>query len=320
MSCPHCGGNQRRLIAPGLYECTSTVEVMGYMPAPGPSQGPVPLIPGPELRVCGNRYQEGSVTAPLGLCSCGMSAVAECVDCRKVLCGDHIASRNGRVLCKDDRLAFDRERVTRELSTFLEKLRHVVEGRDDPTERALLIHLAKKNAPQSAFAPSWGINSRGGSVESTAEDLRARHRGMLIETFHSLLPDAGPAFTFLSSSDWVELKSGRAFAAWAFSHRHAASVTKLPIIKEYQYIEWLKIPRGHLKALRVASEHHEAATGDQQRGRYYPPAYLLESGVILRASTLTPRQSTSEQKLPSTEHYGDVARTLGFGTPHGYFE
>lgn len=91
--CPGCGGVQRRLIAPGFYECTSSVLISG-------GQGTPPGSPGIGGR-CGRRYHEGSsgVTSEPILCTCGVFAIGRCSDCRTPLCGDCGARFDSRFLC-----------------------------------------------------------------------------------------------------------------------------------------------------------------------------------------------------------------------------
>ena len=62
MACPSCGAVEpRHLIAPGYWECQSTINVGGasHEPAPGHPWMTVPM-PRPDYRTCGTRYAEAS--------------------------------------------------------------------------------------------------------------------------------------------------------------------------------------------------------------------------------------------------------------------
>lgn len=65
------------------------------------------LEPGPVRSVCGHCYPEGE--SSLGLCWCGMGAVAGCTVCSTGLCGDHVGRYHGRVVCAADRSKLEAE-------------------------------------------------------------------------------------------------------------------------------------------------------------------------------------------------------------------
>ncbi|HEX7135987.1 MAG TPA: hypothetical protein VF228_25635 [Iamia sp.] len=103
-ACPVCTGDDRVEIAPGYYECTSTV----YGTAPGPGYGAPPTGQfGPQLvttsGVCGHRYQEGTSmsSSPLGCTApgCGYFAVGRCAQCGDPVCGQHLGNHEGTSLC-----------------------------------------------------------------------------------------------------------------------------------------------------------------------------------------------------------------------------
>lgn len=98
MACPTCGGTQRKAIAPGLWECQSTVTEY----APGATSagivGVAPVVA--HTRPCTTRYQEGAHAASdPPSCVCGMFAVATCTQCRQPVCGDCLMRVAGSVYC-----------------------------------------------------------------------------------------------------------------------------------------------------------------------------------------------------------------------------
>jgi hypothetical protein len=97
-TCPRCGGNAPRAVAPGYLECQAQV-LYNVIPAGAQGNpGEVPLY-----RPCGNRYQVSTGVAAGPSCDCGMFAVATCTDCGRLLCGDHVnRSTAGQVLCAED--------------------------------------------------------------------------------------------------------------------------------------------------------------------------------------------------------------------------
>jgi hypothetical protein len=79
-----CGGTQRKLIAPGYFECQSDTSFF----APGVTAAGQQILK--HHRICSNRYQEGSTVSSLGLCFCQSTlAVGLCIDCRRPVCGVH---------------------------------------------------------------------------------------------------------------------------------------------------------------------------------------------------------------------------------------
>jgi hypothetical protein len=105
LNCPSCGGTNRRLLAPGFYQCESQIEsvVLDWAPAPGMIPGPgVPMVPIPSslYRVCGNRYQEGSPIGNAPSCRCGMFAVGRCATCGLAVCGKDGEFVEGYLMCR----------------------------------------------------------------------------------------------------------------------------------------------------------------------------------------------------------------------------
>lgn len=113
MVCPSCNGSERRAIAPGFWECTSTItdEVRvgdEWQPA-GPGGQMVPVAPRFEQteRPCGHRYQdaagvseEGQYASGPQTCGlCTVFAIGLCAECRQPICGDHLAREADQAFC-----------------------------------------------------------------------------------------------------------------------------------------------------------------------------------------------------------------------------
>jgi hypothetical protein len=108
MSCPECGGLERRALSYNYFECTSQVARVqrtfaprpGHMPGPGV---PVEAIDRTYYEVCGHQYQEGAAPTGVPTCACGMFAVGACVDCGTPVCGRAACnvSADGKVCCAE---------------------------------------------------------------------------------------------------------------------------------------------------------------------------------------------------------------------------
>jgi hypothetical protein len=96
MTCPECGGGERRQIAPGYWECQSMVLTPGMVPLPNGL-----LTPGPVDGTCGHCYHEGlpRSDAANAQCVCGTFAIGKCVRCGKGVCGHHSNFHSGSRLC-----------------------------------------------------------------------------------------------------------------------------------------------------------------------------------------------------------------------------
>jgi hypothetical protein len=91
VSCPKCGGGQREPIAPGFWECRSSVLIELMEPRPNP-RDPRQAIPTPvTYRVpCGEQYQEsGSDMAVTPACKCGTYSIGHSAACGTPVCGKH---------------------------------------------------------------------------------------------------------------------------------------------------------------------------------------------------------------------------------------
>jgi hypothetical protein len=100
VGCPSCGGTERVPIAAGYWECKTSVEErrLGVIPDPMGAPGATRPVADVVYRPCGVRYHEGSgvVTAT---CACGTFGIGVCVECGKVICGDHSRMNGGQRLC-----------------------------------------------------------------------------------------------------------------------------------------------------------------------------------------------------------------------------
>lgn len=108
--CPKCGGQQRRQLAPGYWECQTDVLIPGMVPSPTGA-----LLPGPLNATCGHRYQEGGERVGDAQCYCGTFAIGTCKRCGRAVCGDHSLLWDGARLCPGcDRAAASEELSARE--------------------------------------------------------------------------------------------------------------------------------------------------------------------------------------------------------------
>jgi hypothetical protein len=127
-TCPRCGGTQRRILAPGFFECT-TQTLTGVAPHRDGSGG-VPIY-----RACGHQYQD----APPGLgalCECGLGAVGACKSCGKPLCGRHGTSHDSGFLCyehweqaeRQAAIEEERARLAREPELARQRTNYIIVG------------------------------------------------------------------------------------------------------------------------------------------------------------------------------------------------
>ncbi len=274
------------------------------MRAPGLAQ----RVPGLGLRDCGYQYQEPVSGWSMEMCSCGMGAVAGCILCDRPLCDLHVVWRDGQVLCTDHAAIVDDAAATRRLQAALDGVAARVSARIDPDERALLLFLGRDGLP----AGTTGLVEQrppGASVDPLAHDWRVWGRRMVRDMLFTLLPEATAAFKYSAESNWLELTSGSAFAAWAFAHPNAPRLTRLPVVRRIGHAELLSLPLRHVPGLLIAGASYEAPTGDVPDGSYTPPRYLLESGAVvtLRNGYL---QRGDVPTTPSPGEYGKVVATL----------
>jgi hypothetical protein len=121
VACSACGGNERRPISPGYWECTTLrSEPPTWVPA-GHGGQMVPRADPP--RPCGNRYHDGPTTPTTAdLCSCKTFAIGRCAGCDVYVCGDHSSLFEDRRLCASCWQATEASIAARRLtiSKFLE--------------------------------------------------------------------------------------------------------------------------------------------------------------------------------------------------------
>jgi hypothetical protein len=102
VTCPNCGWNEARQIAPGYWECQEPDYV-----ADGRGRD----------AACRHRFHArdaAAVTGEMHLCACGTIAIGQCLECHRWVCGDHSDLWPGRGrLCLEDiaplRKAIDEE-------------------------------------------------------------------------------------------------------------------------------------------------------------------------------------------------------------------
>jgi hypothetical protein len=96
MTCPRCGGTTYQLVADGVAECHSIIEMLSGAHPSGVA-GPARLG-----GLCGYQYQVPTSSAQPTFCECGMQAIARCTECGKALCLTCSVRFEGRVLCRED--------------------------------------------------------------------------------------------------------------------------------------------------------------------------------------------------------------------------
>lgn len=108
--CPECGGSQVRQVGPGRFQCDSLV-LVDVVPPEVTGYGPVP-----QHRVCGNRFEIGTLDTPSETCGfCTRLSLGTCADCGRFLCHVHGTSR-GAFLCQpclETRLAAEKREEER---------------------------------------------------------------------------------------------------------------------------------------------------------------------------------------------------------------
>ena len=87
MRCPSCGGEDRKPVVAGYFECSSLVEVIQYGRALDTLR-PGYTVPIDEVRlsVCGMRYHDTPADEDPLLCIDGFRAVALCRRCQTPVC------------------------------------------------------------------------------------------------------------------------------------------------------------------------------------------------------------------------------------------
>src|SRR5436305_827208 len=112
MACPSCGAmDTRSQIMTGYWRCDAVVDVDQLVAAPVTGGAPepdggararaAPRSGGP--RRCGTVYpQSAADDESPRLCRCGVTAVGECSECSRPICGEHSALWRGWRVCDRD--------------------------------------------------------------------------------------------------------------------------------------------------------------------------------------------------------------------------
>lgn len=128
MACPRCGGEDRRVIAPGYFECASLIPV---------TQGLTPAgVPVPGSAACGHRYQGGTPVNAAGVCACQTNAIGTCAECARPVCGDHSELAEDKRIC----VTCLQARATQEMDAVASSHAEVIAGLQavaNPVERLL---------------------------------------------------------------------------------------------------------------------------------------------------------------------------------------
>lgn len=169
MTCPSCGGSQRTELAPGFYECQTTVVAT----SPGPGYGAPPTGQfGPQhittTHPCGYRYQEGSSSSPGLACvaGCGRFAVGTCTSCGQPVCG-LCSPGNGPLLCPTHR-AEKRARADEREAELARQKAATPEARAQRARQLVLEHSA--TFKEKMRANGWNFKP----VESATVELLRR--------------------------------------------------------------------------------------------------------------------------------------------------
>jgi len=87
MPCPSCGGNSRKPIAPGYWECMTVIDDPAIVKSAWDVADPWRAATFPK-RPCGHRYREGP-SVPSEPCRCGIYSIGRCGRCNDPFCGNH---------------------------------------------------------------------------------------------------------------------------------------------------------------------------------------------------------------------------------------
>jgi hypothetical protein len=103
MACPLCHGDERIPLAPGFWECRSSVreDRPGRVPDPMGPPGATMPITDTIYRPCGTQYHEATGGGVTLLCECSTFAIGVCAACMNPVCGHPSCSglHGGKRLC-----------------------------------------------------------------------------------------------------------------------------------------------------------------------------------------------------------------------------
>jgi hypothetical protein len=145
-SCPVCGSNENRQIAPNYWECRGTRRVPTGAPPSG-AQGAHDRIV-----ACGERYATGATGVVASLCYCGTDSIGTCQRCGTRVCGDHSRLREDSRVCKR---CLDIEAEEARIAADAAKIREV---------QALEDTNARLRAEVSAFLRSMAAAGNPGAI------------------------------------------------------------------------------------------------------------------------------------------------------------
>ena len=212
MACPVCGGSERRLIAPGYYECqtVTTDQVDAFTP-----DG---LQPIPVSRACGQRYQEGAGLEGSESCRCNTLAIGHCAVCGRPVCGDHSVADERR-LCLEC-LNEARRRQAAESDRDREAVVRGILARDDRIEAFVML---------IAFATRWPGTTGDSALQEAI----------------SLIPDMHHASERGWGHPWDSVEIGRWFAREATRHEVPPDVQFANTWTERRRLAKLLTPNGY---------------------------------------------------------------------------
>lgn len=192
MACPACGGDDRRAIAPGFWECTSPLVSERWVPAgPGGSMRPERTV-----RPCGHRYHEGGGVTGTTTCACGTFAIGLCAECGSAVCGDHSWMRGDRRLCREHAAAVDAqaraEQAREEHDRRVAQQRRQRRALEAPGEAAArLLELGVPLADFSDGTRGWVVAEWTTPI---GDGMRAPRYGILLEDGRLFEGDSAPRF------------------------------------------------------------------------------------------------------------------------------
>lgn len=286
MACPQCGGQSRRQIAPGFYECTTELQISGYAPVPGATGAPVPLQPHFSVAVCGNQYQEASPAPGTAAetCSCSVFAIGRCSRCSTPLCGHHLYRVQGTAFCGTHAAAEKAERAKQQVDSMREGYTTSLERCADWVMRA-----AQATPERFLLLTHWGPvppsfhyvdNSTPGQWNSADAACRRAVDRVTREVFNST-GEASVEADDLDPRKW-KISPG-ALAEWVYS-RHANLPTKK--IKFARPVERLAllVPRPVFGVLVHVVEPDGQGWSTSRRYKYLTPdGRVIETGDDHRA-------------------------------------
>ncbi len=174
-ACPRCGGVANRLLAPGFYECTSSVLTDVVPPNQYANPSAIPLT-----RTCGHHFQVGTGQPAAAQCSCGMFAVGTCHQCGEPRCGQHGSLAGGvKFLCNSHIQNANHRRNLKEYQRDAERKRQAEQvAREAEEQRRQMVAAQQKALPE---LPAEGGASAAQLSAGLAELVPDRARSFVVE-------------------------------------------------------------------------------------------------------------------------------------------